>query len=355
MKSIKSAKLINYNANASGRRTADCVKRSISTAFHRDYNQVSKDLIAKMKELRRDKWNIAPVYGKVIADYGGSKYITLDGEFPYLEDFVDNTLGDTGTYLVITGGTKRHSDHIVAVIDGEIYDTWNSTKQYVFGYYVVSTSANEVSKSDASMEEYTELVQDKVYAEIGIAQKKYKWASDLFVNLLKIVVTSINACQVTLKVALEPCEYAQKRSYTLKFGVTFRLSDDDAAIQTSIKNQVKIRMYDRMYAINQKEEMLQETFNERQTAGVSDEFEQSWITPQEQKYYNTLPAWVRARLLYLAIDMPGRYSDSYRITIRPLPWDTDALTNRRIFKASTSSEMKQILDAYYNDHEILEW
>ena len=47
---VVAAELKRYNANNRGTNTTDCVNRSISMAFGKDYVEVHRDLVASMKK-----------------------------------------------------------------------------------------------------------------------------------------------------------------------------------------------------------------------------------------------------------------------------------------------------------------
>ena len=109
----------NVNLNPSGRRTDDCVIRALAMAFHRDWETIY-DEIAKEGRKRHDMMNANHVWIGWLKDRG-FKMQTIPDICPNcytLRDFcIDHP---EGTFIVGTGS------HVVAVIDGDYYDSFNS-------------------------------------------------------------------------------------------------------------------------------------------------------------------------------------------------------------------------------------
>ena len=141
MKRVLSANLLKYNANTAGNRSPDCVKRAISYAFDKSYIKVGKDLNAMMKNLRWSKWNVPMVYEPVIQSYGGSAKHSpdmFDKDFSYgttLNEFADKY--NSGSYVIAVGpdGSSKRSNHLVAVVNGEVIDSWDSREMFIKRIY----------------------------------------------------------------------------------------------------------------------------------------------------------------------------------------------------------------------------
>ena len=133
---VRSADYVHYNANAQGRNSQDCVKRALSMAFDISYNDISKELLSTAKRLNSSAWNVPPVFGDVIESHGGIKKSVI-GPRLNVSDFIDENC-TSGTYLLLTSSTPTsRSHHIICVIDGKLYDSWDSSNEYVVSYYVV--------------------------------------------------------------------------------------------------------------------------------------------------------------------------------------------------------------------------
>ena len=352
MKRVESAELVRYNANSAGNRTGDCVKRAISTAFNRSYTEVSKDLRAKMSELSQTRWDIRPVYERVIRDYGGSSYIAVPDQIT-LNEFVDTKIPE-GTFLVLTGN-KNRSNHIVCVIDGEVYDTWDSLNQIVHGVYNVSSARSERTRSSIDIQDYSDEIVDVCYAVLDNLSHKYEWMKGYVVSGFIIKTDGKYSSHIKITLQLPENDYSKDpRRYILKFSIVFALDTEDQDAHKIIKATVKTRIYDRLYEINKQEAKLKETYELVKNSGDDYEPEYSshdYQTKAEQRFYKSLPSWVRARLKDIWIDRPGQMYDSYRVTIRKFPNDTSKEVwingQYRTFVGYTSEEIKQDLEEYY--------
>lgn len=109
----------NLNLNPENRRTDDCVIRAIATAMQTDWETIY-DALAKEGRKRHDMMNANHVWIGWLKD-NGFRMRTIPDICPNcytLRDFcVDHP---DGTFIVGTGS------HVVAVIDGDYYDSWNS-------------------------------------------------------------------------------------------------------------------------------------------------------------------------------------------------------------------------------------
>lgn len=116
---------VNYNANPSGKATGDCVIRAISTitglpwrTVHWELAMLSNDVYQMMDDnpvwheyLRRLGFNIRTI------NWPCSRVKDFCKCFPY------------GRYILGTG------KHVIAVIDGDYYDTWDSGNELAVFYW----------------------------------------------------------------------------------------------------------------------------------------------------------------------------------------------------------------------------
>lgn len=120
---------IEYNPNPAGRNTGDCTLRAISKAMGFSWDEAFFEIIAQaymMKELSSISSNVWGSYlkskgyvRKVIPNYCPDCYT--------IKDFCDDHF--SGTYLVATGS------HVVACIDGNYYDSWDSGNEVPVYYW----------------------------------------------------------------------------------------------------------------------------------------------------------------------------------------------------------------------------
>lgn len=110
---------IHHNPNPNGIYVEDCVVRAIATATERAWDDVYIDLILQGYILKNMP-SVNTVWGEYLSSIGFERYPVLD-RCPVcytIQDFCrDNP---KGTFILATGS------HVVAVIDGDYYDAWDS-------------------------------------------------------------------------------------------------------------------------------------------------------------------------------------------------------------------------------------
>lgn len=117
------------NLNPSHRHTGDCVIRAIAKVMNMTWDDVSIDL--SMMEVMEHKIKTDnSLWGKYLK-LNGFKYGTLPDTCPEdcytLKDFVRDF--PVGTFVVCTGS------HVIAVIDGNWFDIFDSGDEVVTYYY----------------------------------------------------------------------------------------------------------------------------------------------------------------------------------------------------------------------------
>lgn len=116
------------NPNPTGKLTGDCVIRAISIALNATWEQTYMDLCLKGLSMC-DLPNANSVWGAHLKEKGFERY-AIPNTCPdcyTIRDFaIDNP---TGTYVLATG------THIVSVIDGDIYDSWDSSNEIPTFYF----------------------------------------------------------------------------------------------------------------------------------------------------------------------------------------------------------------------------
>ena len=129
-----------HNANPKGRITTDCVIRAIATATELPYNQVVMELAQLQCETGYDDGE-KKLYGRYLESKGfrkmkqprkmdGTKFIGK--EFcEALQDNYEYTIGKTPRIVANIGG-----NHIVAIIDAQVWDIWNSTHGCIGNYWI---------------------------------------------------------------------------------------------------------------------------------------------------------------------------------------------------------------------------
>ena len=117
-----------YENNPCGKITGDCVIRAISKALGREWYDVYIDLT--IEGLSQCDWgNNNAVWDAYLRKNGYNRHlITNDCEGCYtFEDFANEH--PKGTYILATGA------HLATIIDGTLYDSWNSLRESPILYY----------------------------------------------------------------------------------------------------------------------------------------------------------------------------------------------------------------------------
>lgn len=113
---------IEYNPNPTGRRVGDCAVRAISKALKIDWEEAYSMIAANGYRIG-DMPSSDSVWGSVLRQNG------------FYRKAIPNTCPDCytvtdfcrshprGTYVLAFGG------HVATVVDGDLYDTWNSSHE----------------------------------------------------------------------------------------------------------------------------------------------------------------------------------------------------------------------------------
>jgi hypothetical protein len=117
-----------YNPNPAKKSAGDCVIRALCKAFEADWESIYAALSVQ-GYMMHDWGNSDPVWGAYLRSKGFVRYV-LPNTCPdcyTIEDFARDH--KKGTYIL---GTGRHA---AAVVDGVIYDSWNSSGEVPIFYF----------------------------------------------------------------------------------------------------------------------------------------------------------------------------------------------------------------------------
>lgn len=119
---------VSYNANPDGNRVIDCTVRAISTVLNQTWEQTYAGMVVEgMAIYNMPSANV--VWNNYLKRKSYKRYIIPDNlpEDYSVRDFCrDNP---KGTFLLALSG------HVVAVIDGNYYDTWDSGDEIPIYYW----------------------------------------------------------------------------------------------------------------------------------------------------------------------------------------------------------------------------
>lgn len=251
MRYLSAANFINYNANSRNSRTGDCVKRSMSLAFDIPYNILSKQLNSIVKEYggAYDDYASKRYYEKLITQLGGSQYISTKSNNMTLENFCDNYAEPELTYLVVVGRPNgSRSNHMVCVMNCDVYDNWNSMNSKVFGYYEIKGRTPFNKSSD---------ILDKGLELSNLMQDEIQNAAD---RILAKMITypyefRINYCVPDGYALVSTCTlYATELDSNYRFKIAFAFRPDNSykyAVDI-IQSKIYQKVYDKLYEINKK-------------------------------------------------------------------------------------------------------
>lgn len=118
---------IKYNPNPYNSRVGDCTVRAISKALEQDWETTYTGLTL-YGYMRCDLPNANHVWGAYLKSKGFKQYIIdNDKEIYTVNDFCNDN--PHGTYILAIDG------HVVCVVDGHFYDTWDSGSEIPIYYW----------------------------------------------------------------------------------------------------------------------------------------------------------------------------------------------------------------------------
>ena len=117
-----------YNPNPDKKLVGDCVIRAISIVMNQDWEKTYLD-IALQGYTMKDMPSAKHVWGAYLHNRGFKRYVVPDTcpDCYTVEDFCEDF--PTGTYLLAIG------THVVAVQDGNYFDTWDSGNEVPMYYW----------------------------------------------------------------------------------------------------------------------------------------------------------------------------------------------------------------------------
>lgn len=336
-----------YNANSNDKSVGDCVKRALSFAYSADYDEISRTLNRLKRELNAGYFN-SPIVFKTFLKNNGAKQIT---DLPKGEDRLsEQEFCDTyksGTYILLTGPKdKNYSTHMVCIMNGDIYDSWNSSKYAVVEAFEIPNAKNVVE--DIVWEDIETEMNSFADAYLYKVNQKYKdwfrvWRApgyrrnDLTYNMQFRLLTS--------KDLPKESDLYANQEYSKRIIVKLNPKMNKDQNLKSLQPKLKERLYNWLYEFEK---------DYRDTKAIANmETHPNYAKDQwSRKDLLKLPAWCRPYVRSFFWSPNSKYSyEEYRVRLQALPDDpyVDDLGDIIVFEEDTLKDLKTALENYHKD------
>lgn len=333
-----------YNANVRDNNAPDCVKRAISFALGWDYNDVSRSLnsLSKSRTGTTENYNTPSIFFKFLKDQGCLVMDQSSWPKPFsVEEFCEQN--PTGTYILEVHDGHNRNNHLVAVMNGDIYDSWDCSKYVIRrGWSVpnVSKPVLEFSLSDVSEVFYPDIEK---YANKLIARAQQ------MTDLVSFSVEPLteeeygrdsNGSTYLLPVVIKFCEkdadpdgIVQKLTRANRLGCWGSWSPYGRSLRKyfTIKLNIRKSLEENLKSSRQRIHDMIYNAIIGPCKNIELEVERCAVSADDRKldfdsykFLKTLPKWVQDNVRSVDIwdYLAGRdYSDNIRISINPLPGD----------------------------------
>lgn len=116
---------IEFNNHPKELKTTDCVVRSMSKAFDKDYLETRRELNRVKRELGFKSYKERKFIYKYLNNYERIILKAVKGQ-PRVRGYDFAEKYSKGTYILSMAG------HLVTLVDGNIYDSWDSRYKVVY-------------------------------------------------------------------------------------------------------------------------------------------------------------------------------------------------------------------------------
>lgn len=307
---ITAAELVKYNANSAGNRVGDCVKRACSIAFNMPYSQVNKEMAAIIKQSGIPSLTYASpyVFNRFFVKMG---YPLRPTDVPVpervtLAEFADTNA--TGTWIVeVSAKQDKPSSHMVAIVDGSIYDSWNSTGWYVCKYRKILNGSSVKLNNDFNMVDYDDDIVKWTESAIKKNVDKYPDVADALAYEAKLKVTYPSRYNGEVRVFMV-MRNPNIPSVNFKFGIVIPPDTPTDVAIAKIKQTIDTRVYDRFYELSKKISKMTKSSDD----SIVWEYSPNSL---EGKFLWSLPPEIANQITYLYIYHPGQFFDSYSVRV----------------------------------------
>lgn len=350
MKKI-TADLKYYNANTRNASVGDCVKRGLSVAYSMDYDAVSAELNKIKRQLGLSAYNLDPVFTRFMKARGDSFTRVPESEQITADEFCKQH--PSGVYVVLVGkSVSKYSTHLAAIVDGDLFDSWDSLGWYVKQYAKVSQGKSDVYEFDAeyicksvaaSVQEYVNNnLQSKMpdcmrLSVSGSVSKEDRYTYELVVYA---------------KLGELPRYCKWRDNITLTHIITMktnpRMSEEENI--SSLTKKTKQKVYD--WAYNTKAEIID---SERMEQIPLNKYFSAYgpgRSSNTERIILKMPEWAIPHITHIRDNGEGYdWSERYEMEMEALPEDPRYDENRIVdFRADTIRELKNQVEMYKDDY-----
>lgn len=344
------AGFVRYNANTGNKYVGDCVVRSLSIAFGIDYNAVRSELNRIKRELNQGGFNYSPVFNRFLKDRGVqfTPYTTNDG--PITEEEFSN-LHPSGTYLLLTGkesnAARGVSTHMVCIMNGDIYDSWDSSEYCVVQWCKVlggTTSVNmnlDYHEILPELKDYLTAYVDKLSTRFTEYDSKLELVDHQ--NTGHVDRMTYDGLYVVVKLGETPYYSRWMGHQTFGKQLVVKLNPAKSLEENLklLKSKLKQRIYDFAYDIRK---------DLSDAARADSVFKSEEFNPNyrgDLRKLMQLPSWSYPYVTYFSDEGSSYYGYKYEVQMDAMEDDPrGSFDSEVVFKEDTLRELKQAMEEY---------
>jgi len=139
---------IEYNANPRDKNEGDCTIRALSLAYDMDYNTVKNEL-GSIGRQNKSAFNTIDTIRSFIGKHGNKRFFSEQNiNVNTVEQFANQNRH--GVYIVFCSNNPKQASsyHLVTIMNGKIYDTWDSGNYYILEAWEVARNSKNHYKFD---------------------------------------------------------------------------------------------------------------------------------------------------------------------------------------------------------------
>lgn len=342
MKQVIVSAFKRYNANTRDARVGDCVKRALSVAYSMDYDAVSRELNQIKRDKHADAFNATPVWSEFVRRRG-DEVVGRDRRKFTAAEFCEQH--PTGVYLIETGDPKNvYPSHLAAVVDGTLYDSWDSQSWLVYAYGKVHAGVSDVYEF-SYLDVYDDIIE---FVEQYLSQLNPKNPDSMKISIQDTFGVDTYTFEIRLR-----CKFGQLPKYaewdsgqSIFYRFTVKLSPRLSLEKNveNIKKKIKGKIYDWSYNI--RKDILDAEASE--SIDTHPEFSR-W---GNRKQLMMLPEWSRPYVIYIEVKSDYHVKewedDKYEVYMEALPDDPyiDTRGDRVEFRSDTLRNLKDEMEDY---------